>query len=1178
MKKKALLCYLLPLSFGLIYFFFIQNKKTIPEKQAVKVEKLSKQQRITGRFEQEFERTKDPKTGIVPTNQLIKSEAIRQKLLKAKKKNEASARAIDNITWQERGPNNVAGRTRAILIDKRDPSNNTVFAGSISGGLWKTTNFQSTTPIWTPQNEFFGNLAISVIVQDPNNLNTLYFGTGEGYVQVNGDRFGGVRGMGIWKSTNGGNSWSVLANTNAPGYVQDLVIDSQSNIYCASIAGVYRSINGGIDWARVTDVVPLGTDYVGDLEVAADGCIFATYGAWNTVGKILRSFSGAPGTWVDITPAGAFERIEIATAPSDLNRIYAFCEGSGGDDVIAAFKSTNGGNSWSPITVPTICDAGNTSPFTRSQAFYSLIAAVDPSNADILYVGGIDLLRSIDGGVSWTQISSWDRGTCTSIPYVHADHHAIVFETGSNARMIFGTDGGIYHTINGKANLPVFTPKNTGYNVTQFYACAIHPTNENYFLAGAQDNGTQQFTTAGLNNTTEARPGDGAFCHIDQDNPLIQLTAYTRNLYAVSTDGGNTFVNKLFNTTPSIPFINPSDYDNDSNILYAGDVPGKFFRWSDPATAGNNTRSVSIQGMGQITAVYASPNTSNVVYFGDHTGKVLRVSNAHFWNFSAFATTLFTQTNTSVSSITEEEGNANHLLVTYSNYNTPSVWESTNGGSSWTNVEGNLPDMPVRSVLFNPENADQAFIATDLGVWTTDNLNGANTQWMPTNTGLANVRTDMLQYRSSDKLIAAATYGRGLYTTKLNGTSPTTCNAPTNLNVTSLSANSATITWNTAANSTSYRIEYKTLGTNTWQFHSTTAANNTIISGLSSSASYNWRVRNQCAGNTFSDWASNSFTTSSTGSACPDLTITNLQVTAYTSNSINCTFNVNNIGTANANLNGPTTASNDNVSYQVYLSADMILGNADDLPVWIVRPLASIILGVQSGINSTFGYTSSSLNVNPTTHPYLLVKADAGNILGECNESNNVGIALLNNSGGCTAPSTLSLNSFPISNGTYTAQNTINAAGHIFNGGNVTMKAGNSITLNAGFHAHSGATFHAYIAPCSSISTPENTEIAQSRSPSTQQNAQLNLLAPPLQVFPNPFRQATNLRFYLLQDSPIHINIMNSTGQLVTQQKASGNKGWNSTKLAANQLPAGMYYVILQTTKHQLAEKIMILK
>jgi hypothetical protein len=321
-----------------------------------------------------------------------------------------------------------------------------------------------------------------------------------------------------------------------------------------------------------------------------------------------------------------------------------------------------------------------------------------------------------------------------------------------------------------------FLFRNTSYNVTQFYGLALHPTNANYFLAGAQDNGSQKFTTSGINSTSDASGGDGAFCHIDQDNGNIQITSYVYNNYFVSTNGGASFTTRSKNNSGR--FINPTDYDNIANVLYAGYTTNNYFRWTDPATNGASSAvSCAAFNSAFVTHVAVSPLTSNRVYFGLNNGSIVMVNSANTGTTVTGTVIRSAQGAISVSCIAIDPSDENHMLVTYSNYGITSIYETLDAMAAtptWTAVEGDLPDMPVRWVLFDPRNTDWAIIATELGVWSTDNLNGGSTKWNPTNNGLANIRVDMLKYRSMDRTIGAATHGRGLFTTTVpTSTTPT---------------------------------------------------------------------------------------------------------------------------------------------------------------------------------------------------------------------------------------------------------------------------------------------------------------------------------------------------------------------------------------------------------------------
>ena len=753
--------------------------------------------------QQDFERTKDPKLGYVPRERLYQAYLYAEKLRQApaNKKNPSNNNktlaAISGITWTERGPNNVGGRTRAIMVDPNDGTYKTVFVGGADGGLWKTTDITAASPTWTPVNDLFGNMAITTIAYSPASTTTMYFGTGEGWFNIDG-----VRGDGIWKSTDGGTNWSQLGSTVSASngfnwdFVQKIVVDASGNIYAATrsyycnAGGLYKSTNGGTSWTLVLGThgtcsfPPDTSSFATDIEIAADGTLYASLGIFQQ-GSIWKSATGNYNSWTKLNtgggsgfPTSGLYRVESACAPLSAATVYAMTHNSANNQIYNIYKSTDAGVTWAATALPADADLGATD-LTNGQAWYDLAIAVDPNSSTTLIVGGLDLFRSTDGGSTWAQISKWSNNpnlNTLSCSTVHSDHHAIVFIPSSSSTVLFGNDGGIYYTtsVSTAATNNVIAQKNNSYNVTQFFACALDPVSaSNYFLAGAQDNGSHKFTSAGVNSTTQVTGGDGGFCHIDQDQSSYQFTAYVYQNFYRSTNSGGSFTSVSFGNYGQ--FINPSDYDNTANIFYAGDDPGYYFRWNDPQT-GNSSNFFSVAAFagGQITAVTVSPNTANRVFFGLDNGKVVKVDAANGGSPSATDITGGSMPSgaVSVSCIAVETGNDNHLLATYSNYGITSVWESTNLGTAWTSVENNLPDMPVRWALFNPNNNTQALLATELGVWTTDQLNGTSTNWGTSNSGLANVRVDMLKTRSSDKVILAATHGRGLFSTSFFSPAP----------------------------------------------------------------------------------------------------------------------------------------------------------------------------------------------------------------------------------------------------------------------------------------------------------------------------------------------------------------------------------------------------------------------
>jgi hypothetical protein len=772
----------------------------------------------------EFLMTRDPQLNRIPRERL----AIVQQMLE----NDPLARTAQTaqttaaLTWQERGPTNIGGRTRAIIIDRRDASGNTVLAASVSGGIFKTTNFTAPQPNWAPVNDKMANLAVTAMVQDSVSPNIMYAGTGEGWFNIDA-----VKGAGIFKSTDGGTSWNLLPSTVNFEFVQDIVTDRFGNVY-ASLRnqnatggrGVQRSTNGGTAWIQVLGLPLAGfaTGRAADLEVAPNGDIYATLGVFSKTQILKSSFAvsgvatGSVGTWADITPAHntITQRAELAVAPSNPLRLYVLLQDSAAKGAAAIYRSDNGGLIWQAVTTPTDILNGN-----NPQAWYNLIAAVNPSNPDDLVIGGLSIGRSTNGGGNWTALGG---------NTVHVDQHMLLYFGPS--KLYVGNDGGVYYSDNINSAAPTFSNRNNGYNVTQYYSCDYHPVNPNFFLAAAQDNGTQRFSQPGINGGTTVSGGDGAYAHIDQTDGQIQISAAQNNNYFRSLDGGNTFIFQGSISNARGLFINPSDYEDDQNILYAGDEPGQYYvvsNWqTTPAGSVKTIDQIGIQR--QVSAIKVDPFVANTIWIGTTTADdtttfqvplLLKVTSANTTPVVTVSTSLPVVAGSTVSSIDIDPANAAHILVTLSNYGVTSVLESTNGGTSFSSIEGNLPDMPVRWGIFAPATAQLdgpvngnggILLATELGVWTTSRINGLATNWISNSGNLPNVRTDMLKLRAANGLVAAATHGRGLFTTILSGGGPGGPTNPVNGNfvryISASSGNLVIVTGTSTATKISVRV------------------------------------------------------------------------------------------------------------------------------------------------------------------------------------------------------------------------------------------------------------------------------------------------------------------------------------------------------------------------------------
>lgn len=712
------------------------------EKKQNTFKKMPKEARIEALAEQEFEMTHDPELGSIPKHRLYKTaKSIGQY---------NTARGFD-LLWDERGPTNFAGRVRAILFDAKDFSGNTIWAGGIAGGLWKCTNAFS-APVWKRVEGFTGNVAVSSIVQDPIDLNTYFLGTGEGF--YNADAY---QGDGIYKSTDGGENWERLASTSngSFNYIQKLLFANDRLYACTRNEGILVSEDGGESWVKSLGNGSFGfSDRASDIEVASDGTLFASMGLFTEDGVYKSMDNGNSWTFLPF-PFSSYERVEIATAPSNPSVIYALPQEAKKDSVRYIVKSMDAGNTWDTIAPPGAHQMKN---FARNQAWYDLSIGVDPNDENRVFIGGIDLLVSNDGGYNWTQISQWYGAQ--NFQYVHADQHNMAFLSSDPNKMMFSNDGGIWLTQNSQSAVPSIHSINDGLNITQFYSCAIHPNPEiEWFLGGTQDNGTHLFTNEGLNATERILGGDGSYCFIDKDNPNIQIGSYIYNAYWVSLDSWAS--NNYYKTDSTKGyFINPTDYDDVHDKLYCSSDPGSI-NALDIYTGVFD--SIHLDGINnaRVTAIKVNPFDANVVFLGANNGRIYKVENL----LTDPVITLSYSGNGSVRSIEFGFENSLELIASYSNYGVISVIRSSDGGMNWEAIEGNLPDIPVRWAIFNPANNDGAILGTELGVWSTDNIDGQNTNWSINSENMPLTRVDMLDIRDADHFLVAATHGRGIYTT-----------------------------------------------------------------------------------------------------------------------------------------------------------------------------------------------------------------------------------------------------------------------------------------------------------------------------------------------------------------------------------------------------------------------------
>lgn len=543
--------------------------------------------------------------------------------------------------------------------------------------------------------------------------------------------------------------------------------------------GLFKSVDGGITWSEV--ILPLTANgnrhCPNDIAIAADNKIWVStinsvvYGDGG--GKIFSSTDGTNFTLAYTVASG--DRTQITVSSSTANKVYVLAELTT-TAAVGLYKTTNGFATTATLVLPADADPGVGTDFTRGQAFYDLMLEVDPNNDQVVYTGGIDLFKSTDGGASWNQFSHWTGSF--GFQYVHADQHGMAFAPGSSTRMIFGNDGGVYYSNNAGS---LTEERNNGLNVTQFYSVGVAPTStvsgltgNDYFAAGAQDNGTQFFenASAGVNSSVESQGGDGAFTMFDQgaDKYYISNYVYNENIncrlmvspYTVKTldiDSGS----------DNGAFIAPMILDSNLDMVYADYSNGTTYRirrYSNfkPGSVGavgrTNLSNALLTSSPTAFAVSPYTTTSTTLLVGTRLGKLLKVATAN----------LTTQTWTDITgpsfvgSISDVEYGASEseIFVTMHNYNVVSIWYTANGGTTWVSKEGNLPDLPVKCILKNPLNSNEVIIGTELGVWYTNNFSATSPTWNQSYNGMSNVKVMDLDLRN-DNTVFAATYGRGIF-------------------------------------------------------------------------------------------------------------------------------------------------------------------------------------------------------------------------------------------------------------------------------------------------------------------------------------------------------------------------------------------------------------------------------
>jgi photosystem II stability/assembly factor-like uncharacterized protein len=734
--------------------------------------------------------------------------------------NVASQRTETTANWTAMGPTSSLGGYEGVgrinCIAFHPTIANTFFVGSPGGGLWRTTDGGTT---WTCLTDNLPVLGVTSIAIDPTTPNTMYIATGDGYGNFD------TKSVGVLKSTDGGVTWNSTGlswTQNQQRVIGAMAIHPTNPqiLLAATSVGIFRTANGGSTWSQIT------TFHTQDIKFKPGDptIVYATsYGG--TTGNVYRS-TDTGATFTKITNFTTFNRINLAVTPADANLVVALCSKSSDNGFGGLYTSTNSGASftlkYSAATKNLLgwSAAGNDS---GGQGWYDLSVAVSPTNASTIIVGGVNTWRSTDGGTTFNQITAWTSGSTwnpNNVAVVHADKHFHAYHPINTGTLYECNDGGLYRSTN---NGTSWTDITNGLGITQFYRLSNAQTDANQVLCGAQDNGTKRRASAGT--WSMATGGDGMEAIIDHTNASYMYASYAQGVIYRSTNGFST--SSYTTISANIPGGQPTGAwvtpyvmsQTNASMLFAGykDV----FRTTDRGTSW--TKISTNLSTTDLISLAVAPNDNNTIYAASYT-KIYRTTNGgtNWSDISAglpFASAKMTY-------ITVHPTNSQTLYVTFSGYSSGNkVFKSTNGGTSWTNISGTLPNLPANCITIDKNGNEALYVGMDVGIFYRD---ASMNDWVAFNQGLPNVIVNELEIQYSSGKIRAATYGRGLWQSDLYTAAPAT---PTITSFTPTSGpvgTSVTITGTNFTGATAVRFN----GTNaTYTVNSATQITATVPSG-----------------------------------------------------------------------------------------------------------------------------------------------------------------------------------------------------------------------------------------------------------------------------------------------------------------------------------------------------------
>jgi photosystem II stability/assembly factor-like uncharacterized protein len=648
-----------------------------------------------------------------------------------------------------------------MSISQQNP--NIIYIGAADGGVFKTTNAGVQ---WTPTFDFERSISMGAVAVDPTNDNIVYAGTGE--ANSSGDSYDGY---GIYKTTNGGTNWFLLG-LEETRHIGKIVIDPTNTqvVYLAAMGtlftgnsgrGVYKSTNGGASWNRMLFVND--TTGVVDISINPQNTNILLAASWQRRrGPEGRLYVGGPGTgiyrttdagssWMLLTnglpaPGPNVGRPGVAIAPTNPLVAYAEYADDPGN-FLGVYKTTDGGDSW------TRTNDGALGSLTGGFGWYFGKVFIDPRNENNVFVCGVQMGKTVTGGASWTTQNT-----------SHADNHALVFHPTDPNIMYIGNDGGFCTSTNGGTSWFRYTDQDLP--ISQFYAGYIDPLNPQNSMGGMQDNGTPRTQTGGLNNWTSINGGDGFYCVIDYTNSSFQYAESqygairrTTNNWSSSQSGSSGFTGRKNWSTPII--IDP----NNPFILYTGSerlhrTTNRAASWTPISPDLSDGLVPGFSAYATITTIDVAKTDSNVIMVG--------TDDANVWVTTNLGTT-WAQVNTGlpnrwITRVRFDPTDHEIAYVTLTGYRhdsyLPHIFRTTNLGTTWQDISGNLPEAPINVVVVDPQFTSRLYIGTDVGAFFTTN---AGQTWSSMGVGLPNAVISDMHLHSSTRIARAFTHGRSMW-------------------------------------------------------------------------------------------------------------------------------------------------------------------------------------------------------------------------------------------------------------------------------------------------------------------------------------------------------------------------------------------------------------------------------